>query len=72
MEQHSLEFSIVIGGATGKVVFIKLSEASTFTQISKEHMDCLRFVMCPPLVPHFFAAATNGTNEINKAGTTCH
>ncbi len=39
-------------------------------------IDCLRFVMCPLLAPHFkafFLAATiNSTNETSKADSTCH
>ncbi len=42
-------------------------------------IDCLRFVMCPLLVPvlmglfsFLFDAAVNSTNEANKAGGTCH
>ncbi len=43
-----------------------------------KNIDCLSFVVCPLLAPHlprhfpFFAAATNSTNETNKAGNTSH
>ncbi len=36
-------------------------------------MDCLRFVMCPLLVPvfkGFFAAEINSANEAKKVGNT--
>jgi hypothetical protein len=39
----------------------------------KTKIDCLRFVMCPPLgrsSKAFFAAAINSTNEANQAGST--
>jgi len=43
-----------------------------------KNIDCSSFVMCPLLAPHlprhfwlFLAAATNSTNETNKAGSTC-
>ncbi len=44
-----------------------------YTQISKEKIDCLRFVMCPLLAPHFqpfflfcLAVAINSTNETTR------
>ncbi len=47
-------------------------------QISKQNIDCLRFVIYLLLAQHFFlfffffAAATNSTSETNKAGGICH
>ncbi len=54
---------------TGKK--LKLS----FNQLSKEKIDCLRF-MCPLLaaayLAFFLAVAINSTNETNKAGSMRH
>ncbi len=56
---------------------IKLSEFDH--RYRKTKIDCLKFVMCPLLMPGFqgfffslFDAAVNNTNEANKTGGTCY
>ncbi len=49
-----------------------LAKLLVTAMISREKIDCLRFVMCLLLAPHFLAfflaVSINRTNEANKAG----
>ncbi len=63
-----------------KILFTFFTKQPTLARRHRylKNIDCLRFVMSLLLVSHFpshftfFAAATNSTNETNKAGSMSH